>query len=113
MLDVNVALVTELKKIGLPVMLENFIATTTVFPCISYVEYSNRDTLTGNTIEYSEIITMVKVWDDSLSVLMTNALLIDARMKALGYKRDFGSSLFSGGMGQYVLRYKGLGLETK
>ena len=109
MLDVNVALVTELNKIGLPVMLENFIATTTVFPCISYIETGNRDTLTGNTIEYSEIITMVKVWDTSMKVLMDNALLIDVKMKALGYKRDFGSSLFSTDMGQYILRYKGLG----
>ena len=113
MLDVNVALVTELNKIGLPVMLENFISTTTGFPCISYIETGNRDTLAGDTIEYSEIITTIKVWDTSMKVLIDNSKSIDIRMKSLGYKRDFGAPLFSGGMGQYILRYKGLGFETK
>ena len=112
MLDVNPLIVTELKKIGLPVLLESFIENAPI-PCITYMEYSNRDTLVGDTLEYSEIITMVKVWSDSMSVLMFNAIQIDITMKALGYKRDFGAPLFSGGMGQYILRYKGLGFETK
>ena len=113
MLDMNPLIVTELKKIGLPVISENFISPTTIFPVISYIEYSNRDTLTGDTLEYSELITMVKVWDKSLKVLMDNSKLVDAKMKALGFKRDFGSPLFADGMGSYILRYKGLGLETK
>ena len=113
MLDMSPLIVTELKKIGLPVMLESFISATTTFPCISYMEYSNRDTLTGDTLEYSEIITMVKVWSADLKILMDNAKLIDVKMKSLGYKRDFGSPLFSDGIGQYILRYKGLGLQTK
>lgn len=49
----------------------------------------------------------------SMKVLIDNSKLIDTTMKALGYKRDFGAPLFSGGMGQYILRYKGLGQETK
>ena len=113
MIDMNPTIVTELKKIGLPVIAENFISPATIFPCISYMEYSNRDTLTGNTLEYSELITIVKVWDKSLKVLMDNSKLIDIKMKVLGYKRDFGSLLFSDGIGSYILRYKGLGFETK
>ena len=113
MLDMNPLIVTELKKIGLPVISENFISPATVFPCISYMEYSNIDTLTGDTLEYSELITMVKVWDKSLKVLIDNAKLVNAKMTGLGYKRDFGSPLFADGMGSYILRYKGLGFETK
>ena len=112
MLDVNPLIVTELKKIGLPVLLESFIENAPI-PCITYMEYSNRDTLVGDTLEYSEIITMVKVWSDSMNILMSNAILIDEKMKALGYKKDFGSPLFGAGTGQYILRYKGLGLQTK
>lgn len=106
MIDINPLVVNKLKEIGLPVTLEKFIATMPI-PCITYTEYSNRDTLVGDTIEYSEIITMVKVWSDSMSVLMSNAILIDKKMKALGYKKDFGSPLFGTGTGQYILRYKG------
>jgi len=106
MIDVNPLVYATLKTVGLPVMLEKFIDTAPI-PCITYVEYSNIDTLVGDTIEYSEIITMVKVWSDSMSVLMPNAILIDKKMKALGYKKDFGSPLFGVGTGQYILRYKG------
>ena len=112
MLDVNPLVYTTLSTTGLPVTLEKFIDTMPI-PCITYIEYSNKDTLVGDTLEYSEIITMVKVWSDSMSVLMSNAILIDEKMKALGYKKDFGSPLFGVGTGQYILRYKGLGFETK
>ena len=112
MLDVNPLIVTELEKIGLPVLLENFIVNAPI-PCITYMEYGNRDTLVGDTLEYSEIITTVKVWSDSMSVLMSNAILIDERMKGLGYKKEFGSPMFGTGTGQYLLRYKCLGLQTK
>ena len=107
MIDINPLVVATLKTIGLPVTLEKFVATMPI-PCISYTEYSNRDTLVGNTIEYSEIITMVKVWSDSLGVRMSNAILIDKKMKLLGYKKDFGGDLTGVGTGQYILRYKGI-----
>ena len=42
-----------------------------------------------------------------MSILMSNAILIDKKMKALGFKKDFGSPLFGVGTGQYILRYKG------
>ena len=113
MLDVNPLIVSTLKTILEPCILEEFLDDTTTLPCITYMEYSNRDTITGDTLEYSELITMVKVWDASLEVLMKNAKLIDVKMKELGFKRDFGSPLFRDGIGQYILRYKGLGLETK
>jgi len=106
MIDVNPLVYATLDTIGLPVILESKFTTNSPIPCITYVEYSNVDTLTGDTLEYSEIITMVKVWSDSMSVLMPNAILIDKKMKALGYKKDFGAPLFGVGTGQYILRYK-------
>jgi len=110
MIDINPLVVATLKTIGLPITLEKFIDTMPI-PCITYTEYSNRDTLVGNTLEYSEIITMVKVWSDSMSILMQNAILIDKKMKALGYKKDFGAPLFGVGTGQYILRYKATGKD--
>jgi len=95
----------------LPVMNENFISATTNLPVITYLEYSNRDYVVGDTMEYSELIQMIKVWSTDLGELMNNAILIDAKMRPLGFKRDFGSPLFSDGIGQYILRYKATGFN--
>jgi len=113
MIDINPLIVEALNEIGLPVLLENFLDSTTPLPCITYIEYSNRDTLTGTTLEYSEIITMVKVWSNSMKMLIDNASKIDTKMKAIGFKRDYGSPLFRDGIGQYILRYKSTGLQRK
>ena len=112
MLDVNPLVYSALKTIGLPVLPETTFDSTTPMPCITYVEYSNLDTLVGDTLNYSEIITMVKVWSDDLNVLMENAKLIDTKIKTLGYKRDFGAPLFGKGTGQYILRYKSNAVEN-
>ena len=111
MIDVNSLIYATLNTIGLPVLLENFLDSTTPIPCITYLEYSNRDTFTGNTLEYSELITMVKIWSTDMKILMDNAKLVDTKMKVLGFKRDFGSPLFKDGIGQYILRYKGTGYD--
>ena len=110
MLNVIPLVVSTLNEIGLPVLLEKFIETAPI-PCITYTEYSNRDTLTGDTLEYSEIITMVKVWSDSMGERISNAILIDKKMKSLGYKKDFGGDLTGVGTGQYILRYKATGKD--
>jgi len=111
MIDINELVVTTLNTIGLPVMNENFISATTNLPVITYLEYSNRDYVVGDTMEYSELIQMIKVWSTDLGELMNNAILIDAKMRPLGFKRDFGSPLFSDGIGQYILRYKATGFN--
>lgn len=113
MIDINPLIISTLNEIGIPVMLENFLEPTTPLPVITHIEYSNKDTLIGDTLEYSEIIIMIKVWSKDLIVLMDNAKKIDVKIKALGFKRDFGSPLFKDGIGQYILRYKGTGLQTK
>jgi len=113
MYDVNPLVYSALKTIGLPVLPETTFNSTSPIPCVTYVEFSNIDTIVGDTLEYSEIITMVKVWSNDLSVLMANAKLIDVKIKALGYIRDFGSPLFGVGTGQYILRYKATAKENK
>jgi hypothetical protein len=115
MINVNKEVYTELQAINenIKVFPENFINSSTILPCITYLEYSNLDTLTGDSMEYSEVIILVKVWSKDYNELMVNALLIDAKMKPIGYDREFGSILFNDGVGQYILRYKGLGFNTK
>jgi len=111
MIDINGLIYSKLKEIGLPVMPEIFLSATTNLPVITYLEYSNRDYIVGDTMEYSELIQMIKVWSTDLGELMSNAILIDAKMRPLGFKRDFGSPLFSDGIGQYILRYKATGFN--
>jgi len=113
MIDVNPLIISTLNTIGLPVLLETKFDADSPIPCITAIEFSNKDTLTGDTLEYSEIIIMIKVWSDDMAVLMSNSMLIDTKIKALGFKRDFGSTLFGTGTGQYILRYKGTGVQNK
>lgn len=113
MIDVIPMIVAALNTIGLDVLPENFMDANTPIPCITYIEMSNRDTDVGTTLEYSEIVPMIKVWSTDLQVLMSNAIIIDVKMKALGFKRDMGGTTFKDGMGQYILRYKGTGFDYK
>lgn len=112
MIDVNPTIVAKLKTIGLPVYYEMFIDTSTVLPCITYIETLNTDYLVGNTIEYSNLVYQIKVWTKDLKVATANAILIDSKMKELGFIRDFSNQLVIDGLIQYILRYKSIGFLT-
>lgn len=111
MIDINPSVVTALKTVGLPVYYELFVDSSTIVPCITYLESLNSDAIVGDTIEYSNIVMQVKVWAKDVRTLKTNAILIDEKMKALGFTREFGSELFIGDLGQYIMRFKATGYK--
>lgn len=111
MIDYKPTVVTALKTIGLPVYYEMFVDSSTPIPCITYIETSNTDSLVGDTLEYSNLVIQVKVWAEDVKTLETNAILIDSKMKELGFRREFGTQLFVKQLGQYVLRYRAIGFK--
>lgn len=113
MINYNAILVSTLEKI-LPTHYEMVLTSTTKTPCISYMELSNIDTDTGNTIGYSRIQYQIKVWSNRVKDLQEYSLEIDKALRSHGWKRvgsqeiqDKNSSML-----QKILTYEALALEN-
>ena len=65
MIDFPKELVAALQKI-LPTHYEMQLTSGASLPCISYMELSNVDNSTGETLGYSTLSYQVKVWAHSL-----------------------------------------------
>ena len=112
MIDYSKELVSALKTV-LPVEYEMALTSKTKTPCISYLELSNIDSDTGNTIGYSRIVYQVKVWGNRIGELQGYARQIDSVLRPLGFKRISSGELYDNQstMIQKVLTYECLALE--
>lgn len=114
MIDYHQNLVSALNGI-LPTYYELQIDSTTGTPCITYIEKDNRDYLNGDTIQYSVLSYTIKVWANEVSALQENAVLIDAALKPLGFKRISSQELYdvNSTMKQKMMVYEAIGIETE
>lgn len=112
MLDYKPTLVSELKTLGLPVHYELFLKQDTEVPCISYQEGNNITHKDGDTLGYSYITYRIKIWSKRVSEIAQYSQEIDSLMRELGFERVSTSELWVDGIGQNLLTYRGLGLET-
>lgn len=112
MLDYKPTLVSNLKTLGLPVHYELFLTKDTSVPCISYQEGNNITYKDGDTLGYSLVTYRIKIWSKRVSELAQYSLQIDSLMRELGFERIATSELWVEGIGQNLLTYRGLGLET-
>lgn len=113
MIDFHKELVAALQKI-LPTHYEMQLTSGASLPCISYMELSNVDNSTGETLGYSTLSYQVKVWAHSLQDLQTYAQQIDSAMRGLGFARVGSAELFNNQntIMQKVLTYDALALEN-
>ena len=113
MIDYNAILVSTLNKI-LPTHYEMVLTSTTKTPCISYMELSNVDTDTGNTIGYSRIQYQVKVWSNRVKDLQEYSMEIDKALRPLGWRRVGSQELHdrNSSMLQKILTYEALAFEN-
>lgn len=112
MIDYKPTLVSELKTLGLPVHYELFLKKDTEVPCISYQEGNNVTHKDGDTLGYSYITYRVKIWSKRVSEIAQYSKEIDNLMRGLGFERISTNELWMDGIGQNLLTYRGLGLET-
>lgn len=100
---------------GLPVYYEAFLTKQVGTPCISYYEVNNYDTNIGDTIYYSRVSFIIKVWSNQISDLQSYTISIDEVMKVLGFYRVSANELFdpNSTMGQKILRYEALFVENE
>jgi hypothetical protein len=113
MVNAHSDLVSTLEGI-LPTHYEMVLTSKTTTPCISYMELSNVDTETGNTLGYSRIQYQVKVWSNRIKDLQEYALKIDAALRPLGWRRVGSQELHdrNSTMMQKILTYEARASET-
>lgn len=113
MIDYHGILVSALKTI-LPTHYELTLTSKTKVPCISYMELTNIDAETGDTLGYSRISYQVKVWGHDIGELQKYAQQIDTLVRSLGFKRTGSGELFdrNSTMIQKILTYEALASEN-
>lgn len=110
MFDYKPTLVTALNTI-LPSYYEGFSGQTSM-PCITYQEVGDTSVAEGETLRYCRKRYRVKLWGDGLETLSPYALLVDAKMKELGFTRNNYNELwFNQDQLCLIIDYDGLGLE--
>ncbi len=96
----------------LPTYYEQIVDANTETPCITYMESGNYDdTVTCETMGYSNQTYTIKVWGNGVIETSEASLLVDKTMRNLGYKRTSRNELVVGSMICVVLIYRGLGFE--
>lgn len=112
MINYHKDIVIALKTI-LPTYYELKLTSGTKTPCISYMELSNFDDVTGETLGYSRLSYQIKVWGNDIGVLQEYALQIDKVLRPLGFARRSSAELFDNNstMIQKILTYEALALE--
>ena len=113
MIDYHSELVSALNTV-LPTHYELALTKNTQTPCISYQENNNYDDLTGDNIGYSRISYTVKVWATEIAELKKYALMIDAVLRPIGFKRVSSGELYdrNSTMIQKILTYEALAFEN-
>lgn len=113
MIDYHAQFVSALKTIGIPVHYEMTLHSGLKTPCISYMELSNIAAEEGDTLGYSRLQYQVKVWGTQIADLQKYALLIDATLRPLGFKRVGCNEMYdkNSAMIQKIMTYEALALE--
>lgn len=112
MIDYSPQLVEALKQVG-SVHYELFTNSDTSLPCITYMETGNRDNLTSDILNYSDIEFTVKVWSRKKSEIGSMSGQIDDVLRPLGFKRTGSNELTLNNIIQKVMRYSAIGVERK
>ena len=112
MINYHTTVYASLNEI-LPTHYELHLHSGLATPCISYMELSNVDADTGDTLGYCRLQFQIKVWGHDIAVLQQYAQQIDKAMRALGFKRVGANELYDNQstMKQKILTYEALALE--
>lgn len=113
MINYSANLVAALNTI-LPTHYEMWLHRGLATPCISYMELNNYVDSNGDTLGYSRLQYQVKVWGNDIEELQQYALLIDAVLRPLGWKRTSSGELHdtNSTMIQKIMTYEALAYET-
>ena len=107
MINYDTQLVAALSNI-LPTHYEMNLHRGLKTPCISYQEDDNYDKEVGDTIGYSGIRYLVKVWGNDIATIKQYVVEIDKVLRPLGFKRVNSGELYdkNSTMIQKILTYE-------
>lgn len=113
MINYDIQLVAALSTI-LPTHHELVLHSGLPTPCISYQEDDNYDNETGDTMGYSTIRYLIKVWDNDIATIKHYIVEIDKVLRPLGFKRVASGELHdkNSTMIQKILTYEARALEN-
>lgn len=104
-------LVQRLNQI-LPTYYELFVDSKTPTPCITYIEANNSTDVDGDTLRYSRIVYLVKVWGKDLATLTPYLEQVDSAMFEAGFHRVSYNELSYNNQLCLIGRYEARALET-
>ena len=93
MINFHTDIVAALNTI-LPTHYEMTLHSGLATPCISYMESNNFTDSSGDTLGYSVITYQIKVWANDIATIQKHALLIDEKLRSLGFKRTSSGELY-------------------
>lgn len=113
MIDYDKNIVAALNNI-LPTYYEMTLTQNSETPCISYMEKNNIATESGDTLGYSRLSYQVKVWATDKATIQKYAVMVDAAMRLLGFKRTASGELYdnNSSMIQKIMSFEALGVES-
>jgi hypothetical protein len=110
MINYKKEFVEILQIAGVPVFYELFIRPEHI-PSISYSEYNNIETLSGDTLFYSSLGFQVKVWARTIQEVASIAGIIDDELRSAGFRREFYGEYNDGNKPVAVIRYIATGYK--
>lgn len=110
MLSDKPTIVSELNKI-LPAYYELYCDSNTGLPCFTYIENLNEVLYQGDTLEYSNIGYIIKLWARDVADIDYYMQEADITMRKLGYIRKSANEIVVGNQICKIMNYTALGLE--
>ena len=112
MIDMREELVNTLKLTNLPVFIDYFTNKDTPIPCITYMEANNADLALGDTIEYSNIAYLIKIYSYDLNEIIETQEKVDKLLHQFGLKRTSVNEIINNNLISKILRYEGIGYNN-
>lgn len=105
MVDYHTIFRNCLSASGLPVYYELFREENQI-PCISYMEASNNSIAEGDTLRYSTIGYLVKIWAEDIKTIQDTSKVIDGVLDEQGFIRTSSYETTDNGLVVKILRYE-------
>ena len=113
MIDWKKPLVSILETVGLPVYYELICDSSIKTPCITYIENDNSSVVEGDTLCYSRLSFLIKIWGTDLAILSQYADKLDDVMRQAGFVRQYKNELvYNNTQIQFIFRFDADALEN-
>lgn len=90
MINKSKEIIAAFKAESIDILSSHVAESKTKFPCFTYSESGNSDSVVGDTLGYSDIQYTIEIWDNNYSSFVENCKTADRIMKELAFVRTSG-----------------------